>query len=659
MANLYNKAGLINIPVGYSDGFLYNIKPTDNTLGFKFDRASAATRVNKEGLIEQVGYFGPELVQNGDFEEIGSELVTNGDFASGTSPFQAYQCNLSNVNNTLVATATSASDSRVKQVITTISGRIYKITADLLSLSGTKVGVTNKDGNSFSYSGDNNERTTSGQFTFFFTAQSTITSIVFKMFDASIGQSFSIDNVSVKEVGQNWQFVGDFETDGTKAFITSASQYSQLTNQTGVNYLLSGNKYRLTFDIPTLSISGAFAYRYTGGSVTPILTSDIQNGKFTTEFTMPSNGWFWLQTTGSYTGLNVEVDNISVVEVLGDKPRIDYTDSLTSPSFLLEPQSTNLITFSEDFTQWNLGSNSTLTYESDVVAPDGSLGVYRLTNPALGATYIQSPSFSSSNPLTVSLYVKSTNSGNDNFNLYTGASNISDLKTATSEWKRFDYTADGSSMYIINSGDTFASDIYIWGAQAEALSYPTSYIPTAGSTVTRAQETCNGAGNASTFNSTEGVLYAEIAALANDLTARVICISDGTNSHRVLILFSTLTNQIQGFHYNGITSSVSLLHTVSDITVFHKIAFKYKLNDFSLWVDGVQVATSSSGGVNIANTFNTLEFQNASGTSDFYGKGKGVYVFNKALTDDELQQLTGPDYNSFAALAAAYNYTVI
>jgi len=73
----------------------------------------------------------------------------------------------------------------------------------------------------------------------------------------------------------------------------------------------------------------------------------------------------------------------------------------------------------------------------------------------------------------------------------------------------------------------------------------------------------------------------------------------------------------------------------------------------------VQVATSSSGGVNIANTFNTLEFQNASGTSDFYGKGKGVYVFNEALTDDELQQLTGPDYNSFAALAAAYNYTVI
>ena len=42
-----------------------------------------------------------------------------------------------------------------------------------------------------------------------------------------------------------------------------------------------------------------------------------------------------------------------------------------------------------------------------------------------------------------------------------------------------------------------------------------------------------------------------------------------------------------------------------------------------------------------------------------HGKVKGVYVFNEALTDDELQQLTGPEYNSFAALAAAYNYTVI
>ncbi len=46
--------------------------------------------------------------------------------------------------------------------------------------------------------------------------------------------------------------------------------------------------------------------------------------------------------------LLAQYQNISVTEVLGDKPRIDYTDSLTSPSFLLEPQSTNLLEFSEN-----------------------------------------------------------------------------------------------------------------------------------------------------------------------------------------------------------------------------------------------------------------------------------------------------------------------
>ena len=61
MANLYNKAGLVNIPVGYSDGFLYNIKPVDNTLAFRFDRASSATRVNEKGLIKTVAIDKPRI----------------------------------------------------------------------------------------------------------------------------------------------------------------------------------------------------------------------------------------------------------------------------------------------------------------------------------------------------------------------------------------------------------------------------------------------------------------------------------------------------------------------------------------------------------------------------------------------------------------------
>ena len=200
-------------------------------------------------------------------------------------------------------------------------------------------------------------------------------------FQNNLGFNGSITNISVKEVGQDWAFVGDFETDGTKAFITSASQYSQLTNQIGVNYLLSGRKYRLSLDIPTLSISRAFAYRYTGGSVIPIASSDIQDGKFTTEFTMPSNGYFWLQTTGSYTGLNVEVDNISVKEITDDTdlPRINYEgfsyqDSLGSEEVVNGDFATN--------SNWSLGN---WTIENNTVTIDGQSGILSQATPPLVA----------------------------------------------------------------------------------------------------------------------------------------------------------------------------------------------------------------------------------------------------------------------------------
>ena len=55
------------------------------------------------------------------------------------------------------------------------------------------------------------------------------------------------------------------------------------------------------------------------------------------------------------------VSSISVVEVIGDKPRLDYEPlNPTCPHLLLEPQSTNLLTQSNGFNNWT-STNLTLT----------------------------------------------------------------------------------------------------------------------------------------------------------------------------------------------------------------------------------------------------------------------------------------------------------
>jgi len=112
----------------------------------------------------------------------------------------------------------------------------------------------------------------------------------------------------------DWTAVGDFTISNGVASITNASQYSQLTAY-GSNFLYSGKTYKLQLDVTTLSKT-AFAYRVSGGAVTYITSSKLVDNTFTTYFTMTQNGYLWFQTTGSYTGLNVVIDNVSVKEVL-------------------------------------------------------------------------------------------------------------------------------------------------------------------------------------------------------------------------------------------------------------------------------------------------------------------------------------------------------
>ena len=83
--NLLEKASIILTPTAYNNGEALCVKPSDGSGDFDFSRNSAATRVNAQGLVENVQILSSNLVQNGDFSEEGAEEIVNGSFTNWTN----------------------------------------------------------------------------------------------------------------------------------------------------------------------------------------------------------------------------------------------------------------------------------------------------------------------------------------------------------------------------------------------------------------------------------------------------------------------------------------------------------------------------------------------------------------------------------------------
>ena len=359
-------------------------------------------------------------------------------------------------------------------------------------------------------------------------------------------------------------------------------------------------------------------------------------------------------------------------------PRIDYPIGGGCPSLLLEPARTNLCIRSEEFDNaaWNnIRSSETA---DQAVAPDGTTTADELIEDATASNthYIRKTSniTGTVDTYTISVFAKantrdyifltmlSTNSVEARFNVSTGVADLTNTTGLGANWTNRTYgiesygngwyrcyvTADHGNtssiqpqIYVSDGNRTYngdaASSVYIWGAQVEIGSYPTSYLKTEGSTVARIADTCNSSGTSAEFNDSEGVLYCEIAALSDDLTSRVISITDGTLNERINIAYSSTTNQITANLIDGGVTQVAFTHTVSDITDFTKVAFKYKLNDCALWVDGVEVATDVVA--TMPTGLDTLAFDQAT-NQDFYGRCKDLRVYATALSDADLTILT-------------------
>ena len=147
---------------------------------------------------------------------------------------------------------------------------------------------------------------------------------------------------------------------------------------------------------------------------------------------------------------------------------------------------------------------------------------------------------------------------------------------------------------------------------------------------------------------------AEISALADDLTNRGITISDGSVNNRVTMFFTNVSNAIQVKVVVGGSNSLNSYIAISNISLHNKFALKYKQNDFSLFVNGFELITDTSGITFSNGTLTELAFDRGDGGEDFYGKTKQIQYFD--TTDIDLEQLTS--WDSFRAMAEGQLYTI-
>lgn len=376
------------------------------------------------------------------------------------------------------------------------------------------------------------------------------------------------------------------------------------------------------------------------GSVTKTATSQWQ--LITNTFAFADGGSLYINTISDATnGIYVWHPQLNIGSTA--KPYFPTTDRLNvprltyqnggggCPSLLLEKQSTNLQTYSEDFTQWT-ASSATVT-ANNTTSPDGTQNADRVQ--FTGAGYLLGTSQGSGNVYTLSCWAKRNGSGTQSVGFFKDGSGVVDSAWAlTSDWQRFTYTYTASNGSYSGIAGVNGVDVFVWGAQFEQSSYPTSYIPTTSASATRVADACYKTGISSLIGQTSGTILWDLQVDQLLSSENILNIDNGSFGDTIYFLKSTAGSILIDVWASGVQQSV-LSYSLPSVGRY-KIAFAYANNDFALYINGVARGTDSSGSVPPTSR---LQMGNgALGPSD--GKVNELVLFKTRLTNAELASLT-------------------
>ena len=448
-------------------------------------------------------------------------------------------------------------------------------------------------------------------------------------------------------------------------------------NQTAVGEV--GKVYVLTYDV--LATNGA-----------TLALQQATNLSLDTTTTGSKRLTFnWSRVGGALTikrltpNTDVTVNNISVKEVLYDrpdgtlqllnhpinKPRIEYDAEGNCLGLLVEEARTNLVTQSE-FASGFLNYHITLT-RNQTASPDTNINAGSAVPTAVNTEHylecvLSSPS---SGTYTQSVFVKANGyskvaltpvhigadqgaTSTARFDLTEGTSTqigsaVPYISNLGNGWYRIaiTYTATGTvtnhrfrvqvlsdsygSVWQANGAD----GIYVYGAQLETGSFPTSYIPTSGSAVTRSADVASLAVSKFGYNQDQFSVVVESDFFGRDSAVSTLCYIGESGSDRVLLYYNSqnINYQVKSAGSSQVQKGVS--GNVS------KSAYRYKLNDMVLAGDG-NISTTETSANLLSGAQNNIYIGGyfGNGGATLNGHIKSIQYYPLGLSNAQLQALT-------------------
>jgi hypothetical protein len=325
-------------------------------------------------------------------------------------------------------------------------------------------------------------------------------------------------------------------------------------------------------------------------------------------------------------------------EVANNVPRLQYPVGGGCPSWLFEPQATNSILYSTDFSNaaWGVVGTAAKAVSAHASLISGGVA-YDITGLDNSFSQYFGQALSGLATTTFQVFIKAVVVGDvgKKIRIDSNTAGNTDI-TLTSDWQEFSsyFDASSSGIYFFgkpNSG-TPATQFTICYAGREAGNVATSPIITAGSAVTRLDDTSTTTGKSALIGQTEGTIFIEFDSVINasGVQGLLFIAVDGNNYIGIYIVGGNIIFEI-------VTAGVGIFSR-SIAYANGKAAITYNVNSMAAFFNGAKVGVTDISGTP-PNT-SRIYLGSYDGGASARGNVKPAAIYKAALSDTEAIELT-------------------